>query len=318
MIGQLVRRIVGPVLRNGENRLGLYVFLVMEKVVHFTVTGKFLTQHARQLWADENEPARAVDLLLNGLIGIEMTHVIDILTGRSKLEGDSTKGIDLVGDGSTLSPCGQPLPTLIEVLNRSKQETIQAKRRGDDLLKLENNEGVTMASPKGLVMVSKQTRDEIGKGKIEWEDVWTNRVYRQLTLFEEAYVKHTVKPKASLFLNEEDEPELPPPIFHSKIVTDTGWLSPDGRFYPCGWREHIYLADRISRHLNPEESEPVIGGWEHRLEQRGWIKFSGRDGIFKLDQPATKRQNDRILEWCLGEGKGLTELPYWLEPGWED
>lgn len=285
-------------------------------MAHFTITGEFLTRHARQLWADENEPAKAVDLLLNGLVGIEMNQVMDILTGRSKLEGDSTQGVDLVEDGATLSPCGQPLPTLIEVLQRSKRETAHAQRRGRDLIELEVNEGVTMASPRGLVVISKQTRDEVGKGEIEWEDVWANHVYRQLELPPDGYV---IEPKSTAFIHDDEpEPEPPPPTFHSKITSWTGWLSPDGKFYPCEWREHIYLADRINHHLNPEESEPVVGGWEHRLEQRGWIKFSGRDGLFKGDRPATERQNKKILEWCLGEGKELTKLPYWLEPGWED
>ena len=43
-----------------------------------------------------------------------------------------------------------------------------------------------------------------------------------------------------------------------------GWLSRDGRHYPCKWGEHCMLADKI-------------GGGEFHLEHEGWVKVASED-----------------------------------------
>jgi len=58
----------------------------------------------------------------------------------------------------------------------------------------------------------------------------------------------------------------------------------------------------------------MVGGWEHTLEKGGWVKLCGHNGAFEGEREPTERQKKLVLEWCLGEGKDLTPLPYWLKP----
>lgn len=50
----------------------------------------------------------------------------------------------------------------------------------------------------------------------------------------------------------------------------TGWMAPNGDFYPCGYMEHIHTADRIIEAMPDEEygSDP-----ENVLKKKGWVEI---------------------------------------------
>lgn len=83
--------------------------------------------------------------------------------------------------------------------------------------------------------------------------------------------------------------------------SEDGWILPDGKFYGCGYMEHIWLADRLGK----EEKE---------AEKAGWIKIShGVDGrlyIQRLDtaREPTQKQIDTMFTWC---EKHKAKLPDW-------
>ena len=81
--------------------------------LHFVIHGRDLTRIARQRWADEHEPASALKLLSAGMSGATIDQVLGVLTGRSKLTGDSRRGVRLAADRTKRSPCGGLLPSLI-------------------------------------------------------------------------------------------------------------------------------------------------------------------------------------------------------------
>lgn len=54
------------------------------------------------------------------------------------------------------------------------------------------------------------------------------------------------------------------------IEEDCGWISPDGRFYPCSYRKHSECAsDIISKLGMPENADP-----QKYLECRGWVRIT--------------------------------------------
>jgi hypothetical protein len=285
-------------------------------VAHFVVTGEFLTEHARQLWADEHEHERAVNILLNGLQGIDLGQVLQVLTGESKLVGDSSEGIELVPDGTSLSPCGQPLPSLSGAFAWGNKRAVEAEEDRHDLTEILANEGVMKPSPHGLVHISRRAARELEAERITWDDV---RIYRGLMCVD-AVPPREAQERLNRFLEDNGaapldpppEPPRPPLSPHPRIVTDTGWLSRDGKFYPCGYQEHIRTAIMICEDLGMEEEG--IGGAERTLEKKGWVKLAGHNGVFQGERMPTKAQDKAILDWCLGDGNEQTSLPYWLEP----
>ncbi len=279
---------------------------MIKRTMCFVVTGEFITEHARSLWA-ERCPDRAVGLLMKGLQGIDLGQAMGVLTGKSKLVGDSSAGIELVEDDATMSPHGMPLPSLTAMFEGMQQRSEIAERDVADLIAMESGETTSLASPTGLRVVPRRTAADLKSGKVDWDGV---RIYRELgQAGQEALL--TDEPATRTL-----PPDPPPPPKPTRcIVTDTGWLSPDGKFYPCGLREHVSMATRIQRELHPDEEEPALGGWERSLEKQNWLKLAGHQGVFGGEREPTSRQKKLVLDWCLGEGKDQTPLPYWLEPG---
>jgi hypothetical protein len=110
----------------------------------------------------------------------------------------------------------------------------------------------------------------------------------------------------------------------SKITSDCGWLSPAGTWHPCSIEAHEQLA----RDLLEQLGEPALPSWrggpEVALENLGWAKLVPRGGYHPAgfaywgwDHCPTPRQARVLLEWCLGDGQGLTELPSELAPDHE-
>ena len=76
------------------------------------------------------------------------------------------------------------------------------------------------------------------------------------------------------------------PIPDFQLETSTGWLSPEGLLYACGYGEHETLADALGIPW-----APFVGaiGWLH-LEDDFWSEPTGE---------ATQKQIDIIFSWCL-------------------
>jgi len=87
-----------------------------------------------------------------------------------------------------------------------------------------------------------------------------------------------------------------------------GWLSTDGKFYPCEYGEHARLGYAMK----------IIKGrtdvdWENIMEKAGWMKI--QKGIAYLYDKFTAKQRDLVFDWYVEKGK---EPPYWIdEKEWE-
>ena len=98
---------------------------------------------------------------------------------------------------------------------------------------------------------------------------------------------------------EEHEPDPPP--YHTKDQNEinkfrSGWLSPDGDFYPCSYMAHISTANNIMEHRLNEEGT----GGEPKLEKLGWCKLTATGTwLASLDKRPTSRQKNVVQIWCV-------------------
>ena len=69
-----------------------------------------------------------------------------------------------------------------------------------------------------------------------------------------------------------------------------GWIAPNGRFYPCKFREHLELAERLSVVYYGTTDGP------RDLEKHGWIKvyLDGRTNS-TTDDRCTQKQLDTLF-----------------------
>lgn len=88
-----------------------------------------------------------------------------------------------------------------------------------------------------------------------------------------------------------EEKSCPPP--DTKLEARDGWILPDGKFYPCGYMEHIWLADKLGK------SEP-------EAEKLGWVKIHhALDGGLYItinEKRFTQKQQNTLFDWCQKHG----------------
>jgi hypothetical protein len=276
-----------------------------EKKLCFSVTGKFLTDLGRKLWADDQDPEKALDLLKTAFPDMPQSVVMSVLLGEKKLTGDSNIGIEVEDDNQSITECGHDL---------GLKSTFKRLRDKIDMLedRIQMAEHVTefVPSPKGMVEVpsrrttryEKQTGGHIGlKADIDLEKI-PHRKIHPLRKKESMLCPARETERANIGLEVEVEPPLPPPPDpQSAITQDEGWLSPEGKFYPCAYGEHINLATRLG--LNSIQMEKT--GW--LKVQQGKVFFSD---LFGQTEP-TQSQRDKVFDYYMKQGQ---ELPSWMKP----
>jgi hypothetical protein len=280
---------------------------------YFTVTGEFLTQISRQLWADEQQPEKAINLLEKGLHGITLEQVFLILTGQKQLIGDSSTGIELIDDTATVSLHENSLD-LLAILKKFRER----EDRLEDQLQFSTDQTELVSSQFGLIEVprrqtiSSQTglsirlKDNVDLEKIPYR-VCTPEIKQKHCFSRENQLKRenrNITGETNFnMLEEQDLPPSNPPKPEFVITTDNGWLSPSGEFYQCNYGEHISLAYRL-------------GHDEIKLEKFNWIKVQNRrfwnNGYLNKenqDETVTQKQRDLIFDYCI---KHKIDLPLWM------
>lgn len=58
---------------------------------------------------------------------------------------------------------------------------------------------------------------------------------------------------------------------------DTGWLAPNGDFYPCEYTEHLMLGDQLWKSIG----QPWVPDVEQKLLKMGWLEVQ----LMRFDRP---------------------------------
>jgi hypothetical protein len=88
------------------------------------------------------------------------------------------------------------------------------------------------------------------------------------------------------------------------MITDNGWLSPDGRFYECDYTEHWTTAEDL---VIESGYKCDIGDGELTLEKRGWVKRSDTEWYCPMKNP-TQSQLDVLLSFEVDTGQVIAWL----------
>jgi len=254
----------------------------------FVIEGGYLTDLTRSLWADEDEPQKAIRILTSAFPDMSRGQILSVLQGDKKLIGDSKRGIALVDDGEEASPHGNPL-SADSVVGKLQKKLKRSVESGRDMAQMLVGDTIRTGSRKGLVEYPSWRRKAFQEGEIKLDDM----LYREVDtggFFNEGAMGQYRE-------DEEDDKPAPPPKPERSISTDSGWLSPEGKFYRCGYMEHIGMARRL-------------GFQESSLEKLGWVKLTTGHGFLAPDRDVTQSQIDMIWDYCQEHGE---EMPWWTE-----
>lgn len=218
----------------------------MNGTLHFKIHGEFLTNLARNLWA-EGECSKAIGLLSRGIIGFTEELALAVCTGRKKLVG--VNNLRLVKDNAKRDNRGLHLPKSVAEMAKLKDDEIETLRH-------EKNEIVSSVS---------QRFDRIEKDVLD--------SHSDLQLMDK--LQQSVGP---------GHPQKPTTEF---TKWDNGWLSPDGKLYPCEYQGHIALAEN----LGLEGTDIEDAGWI-KLQDGGWLY-----PFYLRSQGVTQAQLDTLFDW---------------------
>jgi len=144
------------------------------KKICFRIDGEWLTDIARTLWADDDEPQKALNIL-NTLVGPDGQEVSEeialrILTGKGKLVGNSSDGIELKEDNTTVSKHGN----LLSLQARMRHLNFKGQESSFEITARNQVASGTvrfMASPWGPVYVPRCAWEKIVSGAWGWESL---------------------------------------------------------------------------------------------------------------------------------------------------
>ena len=280
--------------------------------MRFTITGEYITQQARNFWTVDEQPERAIELL-EEVEGLSTAQILDILEGRSKLAGDSTKGITLEPDTAT----GLSLKQTLRKLAKAQRE---AREDAADYAQMLNGDTACVSSPTGMREVPyRQTTSSLRglprqlKNGLDWKEAENPgtrepRVYRDVkthrSLVDSRVFIEPEDPPSSDYI--DDPPPPPVPEGDDKITSDTGWLSPAGEFYGCRYGQHNNTAYDL-------------GFSTETLDKSGWVRVQMNHGaqmFFRYEyENVPLAQRHAIEDYCRKE---KIETPWWLTIGDED
>lgn len=253
------------------------------ETVHFVVEGEFLTNLARQLWADEGEPGKALNILTAAFPTMKRSDIFAIIVGEKKLIGDSSKGCELVTDDATESSFGNSLS--LEVVLSHFKEKLEDR---EDWIQMATGNTFKTASPEGLVAIPSRRRKAYRDGKITLDGI----PYKKI----DTYIPESIRTLKSDPIPLDTVPD-PKPKPKYTIDYLHGWLSPDGKFYSCEYMGHIRLAD-------------LLGFDEPQLEKQQWIKIQSGDCVAPESGYPSQSQRDLLFDWYRARNE---ELPWWLK-----
>ena len=248
-----------------------------EGVLHFTITGEFITRQARELWA-EGAYSKALRLLMDGLHDMTLDVAIKICTGRLKLKG-ANEYVHAVKDDTEDDGRGIPLVGIIEAF-----EALEKKDEAAEKFMHDHASSVADAYSKVVDEVRDSTRKFWNRGF----DTILQKEENRLRALKAGPQRPAVKPK---------------PLSKDKALKAmNGWLNRNGKLFGCNWYEHSTLADQLH------------DDGERGLEKAGWAKLSNgpifKGWLYQSKLGHTSSQAQFIWEWCTEHKQ---RKPYWLK-----
>ena len=303
-------------------------------VVHFSISGDFITDQARSFWA-ESEYEKAFRIL-ECAIGISKDQMDDIIQGRKKLTG--VNDLDLVDD-DWKPAANVHYPSRHEVLKKGEsEEELQSykEREAKEYIKRQvyleyELDFPTGASSDEARMCKQKAKQLIGVEEYEnlLEEYVAEYEYTQnpKPAVSSFSAPKNEKPSMGDWFREQEKAgmlDLSDPLTMTNVLAldpmfmlekrmnmerrsiqgdvpekeselfEKGWLLPNGDYYRCHFMEHVWLAGELLNKKYPDERN-----YEKTAEDLGWVKLTGsQTWPLHFHKKLTKKQCNRLWDYC--------------------
>lgn len=289
------------------------------RTVGFSISGEFITEHARNLWG-ERAFSKALDLL-DCLIGITKEQQESILFGRSKLTGVN----DVALEADQWTPPEHYCPSIKDAMKQGEQFPELERRREDAAWQYAyDNYRPTRGNKVEAQAFFKRLSSMVGDTKAQsiCDDLMAEYAAQHQSECEAegqtspvlsvaAMAHHAFKQRLEIAGFDSSALATPEaminrgmditPTLDNKMESLNGWLLPDGSYYKCGAMEHVGLASVLL---------PNVPDAEQEAEKKGWIKLvKSFTGFHCLGQrKPTKKQLTRIFDYAQRHERDYEEM----------
>lgn len=268
--------------------------------VHFSIDFEWLTDHIRALWA-EGRYKNALDLLDSSNCPKDQHKAI--LLGKLKMVGID-QGVLAADDW--IPPAGYADP---DNLREMAEEGMRYKKRYFELLRTNYFDLCEKwKDGKDLVVIEalfRQFPEEFAMtlnpiDRTPWNLAWRYHLVPAgatamggFVPSVEEFVAHQME------LDKREAPDPDPDFF-----ADYGWLLPNGKFYPCEYWEHDWLANVLEYSVERAEKAGWIRVGKSRITEE-WALTRGDNA-----PEITQAQIDGLWEWCQNHH---CDFPSWAQ-----
>lgn len=291
--------------------------------ISFWTTGEDFTRTVRDLW-NSNMVKTAVEVCTDCGLSVEIA--INVCTGKMKFVGDTREGDHTLYVTEDNTKVFFTIEKQIEIHEEKFKTLLDCNvklQRDLKLSKLPTGKAASFRANKigGITEYQrtewkiKENRDQLKKliGGLNFLYPLIDKTIADLPVseigglyFTDPEVKEIELAYTTLERNKkireeekkkkEEEKRIPPkPEFREAKEDDPhGWIDRNGKIYPCGFEEHIYLSECMQFHkIIPENVNA-----EKWLEEQGWLKVSSYRFSFYPESrniKLTKKQKDVIM-----------------------
>lgn len=294
-------------------------------ILHFTIHGSFVTNFARSLWVEgEHEQALRVLRYMDGLPE-ESIHLI--LIGKKKLEGVDEFTLE---DDNATEHDGCPLLSMEQILVKRKKDAAEVAYIEKARTSLVIGDTELVPSPFGQIELPRswtvgQTRRTPAFRTIRmldgetpadaWkrvEDLLPDQVdkARRATETEKAY-REKSRPDAAAWLQQAKDADNRVPRPDLALEGLHGLILPNGRFYSCGYGDHLALASNLNLgHWQTAEASVVhVSAVCDRTSATMSTPMTElRKSDFMFPAKCTQKQVDTCFDWCVKHGRKMPPL----------
>jgi len=246
--------------------------MAKEAIKYFAVSGEWVTNHARNLWV-EGTPEYALHFMSVSFPKMTEEQRIKICCGKMKLTGVDRLGLE--EDNTTMH--GKHKLMTIEEYFKYKNDTIKELQAALDKSGIKEPRVRKTRAERLAEKAALRDRDPV------YGDMIANMPL------------HLQAAATALFA-----PRLEgPPKIDREMNGMNGWLSPDGKFYPCAFMGHGRLADA----LNSTEAE-LEKAWVKIQDSHDTnsvitrVKYAGSDFPHIPSRGVTQAQLNAMQKWC--------------------
>lgn len=285
------------------------------KYLHFSITGEYITNAAREMLFVNKNFEGAIRLLRSSLKSDQLTpdeqlmYCLQVLHGSMSIEGMSgTEDYGIVArDDIDERPTN--LGSIGQLIKDMAEENERLKKEKEDLLH------------KFSFLAEETSIYKLKEINEKYADLWDEPMFSDMPRSLRSNVSSPFSGMLESFIEQRKREDFASKNADEEPVCDYGWLEPDGTFHPVEWGAHERWAGDWLNENMPFKEHPEIYWWTDKSGNKhhivcgdvlrhslGWILLDNPyQGLAQITRDEsrnmTKAQKEFLFDYFMERGR---------------